>query len=104
MRNIFSINGTGILTLKDLQREFSPWDIYSTLADFVSFASIHSQPLPIKLSYKDDNGLTWEDATYFNKDFWIALLNVRDWSQEPSALKLMNMFIEEKTVYGKLVT
>jgi len=95
MRNIFSINGTGILTLKDLQREFSPWDIYSTLADFVSFVSIHSQPLPIKLSYKDDNGLTWEDATYFNKDFWIALLNVRDWSQEPSALKLMNMFIEE---------
>lgn len=95
MRNIFSINGTGILTLKDLQREFSPWDIYSTLADFVSFASIHSQPLPIKLSYKDDNGLTWEDATYFNKDFWIALLNVRDWSQEPNAVKLMNMFIEE---------
>ena len=95
MRNIFSINGTGILTLKDLQREFSPWDIYATLADFVSFASIHSQPLPIKLSYKDDNGLIWEDATYFNKDFWIALLNVRDWSQEPSALKLMNMFIEE---------
>lgn len=95
MRNIFSINGTGILTLKDLQREFSPWDIYSTLADFVSFASIHSQPLPIKLSYKDDNGLTWEDATYFNKDFWITVLNVRNWSQEPNAVKLMNMFIEE---------
>lgn len=91
MHNMFSINGTGILTLKDLQREFSPWDIYANLADFVQFASIHSQPLPTKMLCDGE----WTDTKYFNKAFWITLINVHDWPKSSNAVQVMNMFVEE---------
>lgn len=95
MRSIFLINGTGILTLRDLQREFSPWDIYYNLANFVSFAKVHSKPLPVKVCKKEDGYSVWDDASFFGKSFWIDVLNIQDWENASDSIRQMRLFAEE---------
>lgn len=95
MRSIFLINGTGILTLRDLQREFSPWDIYYNLANFVSFAKVHSKPLPVKVCKKEDGYSVWNDASFFGKSFWFDVLNIHDWKNASDSIRLMGLFAEE---------
>lgn len=85
MRRILRINGTPILNLYDLQKHFSPWEVYNNIADFAAFAAVHCVPLPVR--YIKD-GIT-ETAVIIDKQFWLdALTGVNNY-QEKTALALL---------------
>ncbi len=71
-------NGHIILNFVDLQEHFSPWEFLTQKRSFEKFAKIHC--LPLTTWVKDKNGGKTK-AKYFNKKFWMEVLN-KDWDSD----------------------
>lgn len=74
MNRILKLNGQPVLNFADLQKEFSPLDIYAQLEAFDSFAAVHCVPLPLQLFHTENGVQTRCRANYFDKAFWQKVL------------------------------
>lgn len=88
MNRILKINNTAILNFADLQKEFSPWELYKVLPEFQRFARVHCVPLPLRLLHTEGKGkdeiLSYR-AEYLDKLFWSGILQKLDWKKPESA-------------------
>lgn len=81
MKSRLRLNNTPIWHLIDLQKAFSPLELYEQLPEFLQFATVHCKILESKL--KNENG-TYK-AVYITKEFWLDILNCKQWPKEHSA-------------------
>lgn len=79
MKKILKLNNVPILNFVDLQKEFSPMEIYRKSAVFYDFASVHCLPLQTHLTHKGDGNAYV--ASYFTKSFWLAILEGSAWDE-----------------------
>lgn len=91
MKRILRIDGTPILNLYDLQKYFSPWEVYNNIADFAAFAAVHCVPLPVRC--KKDGVIA--TAVTIDKQFWLDTLTGADQYQEKTALALLRKIKSE---------
>ena len=95
MNRVFRLNNKPILNFVDLQREFSPIEVYRQLPAFQSFAKVHCVPLPLLVSHTEDGETRKAAACFLDKAFWLGILQNAAWPEAQSAAECFAYFKNE---------
>ncbi|MBE6728110.1 MAG: hypothetical protein E7562_05645 [Ruminococcaceae bacterium] len=97
MRKILKLNDVSILNFVDLQKNFSPLDVYAQLPAFETFALVHCVPLVLQFAVDFDGEKIKKPAEYISKEFWYGIIKCRTFPQKCKSVKEgLNFFLEQK--------
>ena len=96
MKSRLKLNNVPIWNLLDLQKAFSPLDIYRQLPEYIRFAKVHSCFLVNFL--EDPEGNRYE-AEHLTKDFWLDILTYSQWPEAANPQECLQFFLNERYAF-----
>lgn len=93
LKNRLKLNDIPVWNLLDLQRAFSPMELYDQLQEYVMFAKIHCCLLVSKLENAEH--IRYE-AEYLTKEFWLDILLNEQWPPTADPEECLQFFLTKR--------